>query len=66
MYQSLCAGRWLSLLLSPLDLSGCDWQSDWPTERPSSSHREEPGGGGVGGVGHEREGGIRGEGMTHK
>lgn len=48
MYLSLCAGRWLSLLLSPLGLSGCDWQLDWPTERPSSSHQEEPEGTRVG------------------
>lgn len=42
MYLSLCAGRWLFLLLSPLGLSWCGWQLDWPTERPSSSHQEEP------------------------
>lgn len=31
-----------SLLPNPLDLSWCDWQLDWPTAIPSSSHREEP------------------------
>ncbi len=42
MYLSLCAEMRLFLLLSLLGLFWCDWQLDWPTERPSSSHHEEP------------------------
>lgn len=42
IYLSLCAGSWMFLHLSPLDLSGCDWQLYWPTERPSWSHQEKP------------------------
>lgn len=53
MYLFPCAGRRLSLLPSLLGPSWCDWQLDLPTERPSSSHREDPEG--VTGEGETRQ-----------